>query len=136
MKPYKSAGGVLDSSNPKRPLAVWLIFLFYLAATGFTLLGFILVHTGTVPLNEAQEAYFANFSIFDYISAATLGALNITAAVLFFRLRRIAIPLIAGALALNLALSVRAVFRSNWIEAMPPGGLLGACLAWFIALAV
>jgi len=89
-----------------------------------------------VPLNEAQKAYFANLSIFDYASTVVLTAINITAAVLLFRLRRTAVPFFAATLVFTLGLTIRAVFRSNWLEALSLGGLVGASLGWLTALAV
>jgi len=70
----------LAVAGPRRPFAVWSIFLFYIVATLWTVLGFVLIYAGIVPLNEAQKAYFANLSIFDRASTMVLGVTNIAAA--------------------------------------------------------
>lgn len=100
------------------------------------MLGFVLIYAGIVPLNEAQKAYFANLSIFDYASTMVLGVTNIAAAVLLFRLRRTAVPLFASALILNLALTTRAVLGSKWTQAIGANGLVGASLGLLTILAV
>jgi hypothetical protein len=125
----------LTVAGPKRPVAVWLIFLFYVFSFCWTLLGFVLIHTGVVPLNEAQQTYFARLTIFDHATTVILIATNVTAAILLFRLRKTAVPLFAAAVALNLGLTIRAVFGSNWVEAIGHRGLAGY-LGWCIILAV
>jgi hypothetical protein len=116
----------LDSSNPRRPFAVWLIFLFYLLASAWTALGLALIYMGMIPLNESQRTYFANLTIFDHATTAILAAINIAAVIFLFRLRKTAIPLMAVALALNSALTVRTVLNSNWTTAIGGPGLVGA----------
>jgi hypothetical protein len=119
----------------KRPIAVWLIFLFYIFAFCWTLLGFILIYAGLVPLTEAQKTYFAHLSFFDHASTVILAAINIAAAILLFRLRRTAVPLFAAAFVLNLGLTIRAVFGSNWVEVIGHNGLAGY-LGFCIILAI
>jgi hypothetical protein len=115
----------LAVSGAKRPVAVWLIFLFYVFSFSWTLLGFVLMYTGTVPLNEAQKAYFAHLTLFDHVTTAILLATNATAAILLFRLRETAVPLFAAAFLLNLGLTIRAIFGPYWIKAIGSGGLAG-----------
>jgi hypothetical protein len=129
----------LAMAVPKRPVAVWVIFLLYVFSFSWTLLGFVLIHTGEVPLNEAQQTYFAHLTLFDHITTAILLATNAAAAIFLFRLRRTAVPMFAAAFLLNLGLTIRAVFGSNWIEAIGTHGLagyLGLCIVLAILLYV
>jgi hypothetical protein len=123
-------------AGPKRPVAVWLIFLFYVFSLSLALLSFVLFYAGVGPLDDAQKAYFAHVSIFDNASSVILAAINTIAAILLFRLRKTAVPWIAGAFALNLGLTLRAVFDPNWIKAIGAGGLAGDLSLFIIGLAI
>jgi hypothetical protein len=124
----------LDDPRTKRPFGVWVILLLYIVAAVSALLGFALLFTGKVELNPAEKAYFANLSIFDHASTVVLGAINMTAAILLFRLRKAAVLFFCIGFVLNLVLTVRAVFGSNWTEAM--GGSVNPFWALLAAFAI
>jgi len=128
-------GEGLAVARPNRPIAVWLIFLWYMFAACWTLLGFVVIYKGLVPLTEAQQAYIAHLNFFDYVITAIVTALNIAAPILLFRLSRTAVPLFAAAFVLNLGTVIRAVFGSNWTEAIGHHGM-GGYLGLFIAFAI
>jgi len=115
---------------------VWVILLFYLVAGLWTLLGFGLIYSGRVPINPAQKAFLARLTVFDQLTTAFLGSVNIAAAVLLFRLRKAAVVLFCVVLALNLVLTTHAMAESNRFEALSRGGSLGMVLGLSITIAV
>lgn len=109
-----------------------MICLFYLFSVGWTLLSFALILSGAIPVNAAQQEYFASLSVLDYLSSIGIGLVAIAAAVLLFRLRKLAVPAFGVALALNLGLTLIHVVTKNWAEALGGSGSLGAVMGWVI----
>lgn len=120
----------------RRPLGVWLISAFYVLSAGWTLLSFALIFSGAIRINAAQEAYFASLTNVDWFFSLSIGVICITGAISLFLLRRLAVVLFSVALLLNLAVTAYQMARTNWTEALPSGGLLGALLGWLILVAV
>jgi len=118
-----------------RPLLVWLIAGLYVFVTVSTLFGLFMIYSGRVPLDDAERAYFASRTIFDNVVTVIAGAINLVAVVFLFRLRKTAVPLFVVGLALNVALKVRDIATTNWLQR--PGsttGLLGLGVASMVLL--
>jgi hypothetical protein len=120
----------------KRPALVWVISIFYIVSAGFTLLSFALIFSESIPLNEAQRAYFQSQTPFDYGSSFLIGLGNLTGAVLLFLLRRHAFHCFAGAFALGILLLGYQILAKNWLGAIGGPGLVGALIGWGIAVAI
>jgi hypothetical protein len=119
----------------KRPVLVWVIVLFYLAATLSTFTGLFFIYSGRLVMNSAQQAYFAHLTIFDHLATVFLVSINLVAAIMLFRLRRTAVALFAAALALNLILTLRAMLSSNQLDVFQQSGA-GVLAGLIIAAAV
>ena len=126
---------LLTSTAVKRPVLVWVIFLFYLAATLSTFAGLFLIYSGRVAMNSVQQAYFAHLSILDHLATVLLVSINLVGAVMLFRLRRTAVTLFAAALALNLILTLRAMLSSRQLDVFQQSAA-GVLTGLIIALAV
>ncbi len=124
------------SASAKRPAWVWVITIFYVFSVGFTLLSFMLILSGALPLTPAQQAYFAGLGPFDCIMSIGLGLLTLTATVLLFLLRRAAAPLFAASFVLNLGFTLVHAVATNWAQALGGSGLVGAFIGWGILGAV
>jgi hypothetical protein len=124
------------SAAAKRPGWVWVITIFYVFSVGFTLLSFMLMLAGALPLTPAQQAYFAGLGPFDYIMSLGLGLLTLTATVLLFLLKRAAVPLFAASFVLNISFMLVHAFATNWAQALGGSGLVGAFIGWGILGAV
>lgn len=120
----------------RRPVGVWIIFIFYLLSAGWTLLSFALIFAGAINLNEAQRTYFASLSNIDWFLTLLIGVVGIAAAVSLFLLRRIAILLFSTALALNILLTAVQSFQTNWAEALGGPGLVGVLIGWVILVVI
>src|SRR5690606_28176240 len=86
----------------KRPVGVWLISLFYFFSCSWTLLSFLIVYLRLVPLTAAQETYFSNLTIMDYILTIGIGGLGIAGAVSLLQMKKRATQLFIMSLALNI----------------------------------
>jgi hypothetical protein len=87
------------STAVKRPLLVWVILAFYLldTAAGLALFGTKLLGPPSGRLDAEGHVYTA----FDYFESAGFIGLKLYAAIMLFRLRRIAVKLFLAALLLN-----------------------------------
>lgn len=120
----------------KRPTLVWVISIFLFLSAAWTLFSFFLIFSGAVPLDAASQAYFASIGFFDWLVTGAIFALNLSAAIALFMLRKVAVNLFIGAFAINILSTVVTVFRTNWTEALGSSGLLGVLIGWGIALAI
>jgi hypothetical protein len=119
-----------------RPALVWVISIFYFLSAGWVILSFALIHSGTIPLNEAQKEYFRSQTILDYGSTLVIGVSNLVGAVLLLALKKPAFHLFATAFGVGLALTVYQIFAKNWLGAIGGPGLVGAVIGWGISIAI
>jgi hypothetical protein len=130
--PHPTAG----ASTSKRPVWVWVISIFYAASLGFTLLSFVLLVSGVIPLTPPQRAYFAALGPFDYVMTIGLSLLTLTATVFLFLMRKAAAPLFATSFVVNVGFSLVHALTTTWTKAMGGSGLVGALFGWGILGAV
>ncbi len=120
----------------KRPFFVWLIAIFYLLSTLFTVLSLSLVLSGSLPLTPEQEAYFSSLSSLDYLFSFVIDLTVFAGAVALFFLRRVALYLFCGSFDLIVLMSIWHLMTRDFLSALPSGGLLGFILGLGILAAV
>ena len=120
----------------KRPTLVWVISIIYVVSAGWTILSFVLVFSGAIPLNETQKAYFASQTIFDYGTTLLTGTANLVGAVLLFLLKKPAFYLFATAFCAGIAVTVYQIFAKKWLGAIGGPGLIGVVIGWGINIAI
>ncbi len=59
----------------RRPFTVWVIFISEIVSMIFVLMALGLAFSGWLPMNSAEEEYFANLTIFDYLGTVLLAVL-------------------------------------------------------------
>ncbi len=109
------AGPPPISTRARRPALVWVILIFYLlAAVGS------LVQIGSVLAGDGQrvDARGRPYTVFDYFESLAFIALKVVAAVMLFRLSRIAFTLFLATFVLN----VVATGFDLLTKGMPPPG--------------
>lgn len=116
----------------RRPVWVWIISGFYVLSLGFTLLSFALLFSGLMPLTPPQQAYIEELGPLDYVISIGLGLLTLAATVLLFALKKVAVPLFATSLFLNLGLTLVHAITTDWLRALGGAGLVGALFGWGI----
>jgi len=124
------------AGSRRRPIGVWVVSSFYVLSAGWTLFSFALIFGGAIKITPAQEAYVSSLSALDWFFSLAIGAVGISAAACLFLLRRVAVPLFAAALALNVMVTVRHVVQTTWSEALGGAGLMGAMFGWLIMVVV
>lgn len=120
----------------KRPTWVWVISLFFFISAGYTILSYALIYSGSVPLTAGQKAYFSSLSYFDHAAAVTIAFLNITAAVLLFRLKRLAPFFFLSAFFLGLLSFSYQIAAKNWLASINGAGLLGVVIGQLLLVAI
>jgi|GEM_PF-3680210 len=103
----------------RRPVGVWIVLVYQICVA---LLSIYLVHFAPRwPENAAQKAYHEHLKTFDYVTIRIPALIGWTATILLFSLRKLAVPLLALALGLSLAVMTRLALTSNWLEALGKG---------------
>ena len=120
----------------KRPFFVWLIAIFYLLSTLFSVLSLSLVLSGSLPLTPEQEAYFSSLSTLDYLFSFVIDLTVFAGTVALFFLRRVALYLFCGSFDLIVLMSIWHLMTRDFLSALPGGGLLGFILGLGILAAV
>ena len=90
----------------KRPILVWVIFLYYVLSFPFIALSFYLVFSGAVPLTPGEQSYLGNLTPVDFWLTILLGVANFAGAIALFLLRRLAFYLFSGTLVLNVLMTI------------------------------
>ena len=127
---------MVTASNRKRPIGVWVIFIFYTVATAFTAFSYYLVYGGKVALSDAQAAYFAGLTVWDHLISAMQAILSLSGAVVLFAMKRPAPYLFTANAVLGVAVTMWQIVSKGWIEAIGTSGVVGAIMGWGILIAV
>ena len=93
-----------DNDNPptRRPLLVWVIFVFYLISSIQVIVGMFYIAAGGVGMSPEQQALLSQFTVFDRVIGYVNAAITLLGVTLLFVLRRQAVSVLAVAFALNL----------------------------------
>ena len=115
-----------DETAPsrKRPILVWVIFLFYLVSSIQVIVGMFFVAAGGVDMAPAQQAYLAKFSVADRIIGYLNAAVTLVGVTLLFGLRRQAVNVLALAFALNLFSTAVVWLKTDPAAVIAPAGLV------------
>jgi hypothetical protein len=130
---------VTIDTQPKRPIAVWIICLLFFTCMPFGLfsLGLPTLMQRVPHLPPAQREYLESLGMFNYYLPTFINfVLMLTWAIQFFRLQRNSIYFLAVALAFGLATSLMNIFTSNWLEIINLAGIIGMIVGWGINLAL
>lgn len=127
-----------DTATPrrKRPILVWVIFLFYLISSVQIIAGLFFVTAGGVDMTPQQQAFLAKFTVMDRVIGYVNAALTLIGVTLLLGLRRQAVNVLAIAFALNLFSTAVVWFRTDPAAVTAPAGLIaqGVGIALFGAV--
>ncbi|HUB65887.1 MAG TPA: DUF4339 domain-containing protein [Candidatus Methylacidiphilales bacterium] len=130
------------SASPKRPIAVWIISIFYFITVPFTLLSLALIPlmlSGTIPITDVQRRYFESLNIFDYTVTFLLVVFNLAGALLLFLLRRPAVYCFGAVFVLNLLNYLYEILFKNWLGAIGNGSgvaMIGSIFEVVLAVSI
>jgi len=116
----------------KRPISVWVISIFYTLSFGFSLISVLLTLTGIIPINQAQQNYYASLGVVDYITTIIITILGLSATITLFMLRRIAVTLFGMMLCIDIVLTVIQIFGTNYLAAIGGPGFVGTIISYII----
>ena len=126
----------MPSSSRRRPALVWAIFVWYVLSAGYTLLSFMLIFAGRVPLTAEASRYLGSLSPLDYTVTILALLLNVGGAVALLLLRGAAAYLFTAALLLNSASVALHALTKGLVAALGAGGPIGLLLGYGIAVLV
>jgi len=96
-----SAEPPLLPARARRPVLVWVIFIFYL----FVAFSSVVQVVQHVRAERRLDAHGQTYTVFDYVESLALVGLKVTAAVMLFRLSRMGFTLFLAILALNVVVT-------------------------------
>lgn len=112
----------------KRPILVWVIFLFYLISCVQVIVGLFFVTAGGVDMAPAQQAYLAKFTVMDRVIGYVNAGLTLIGVTLLFTLRKQAVNVLALAFALNMFSTAVVWFKTDPASVTSPAGLVAQAL--------
>jgi magnesium-transporting ATPase (P-type) len=124
----KSDSTVEPQPPRKRPILVWVIFLFYLISCVQVIVGLFFVTAGGVDMAPAQQAYLAKFTIMDRVIGYVNAGLTLIGVTLLFTLRKQAVNVLALAFALNMFSTAVVWFKTDPASVVSPAGLVAQAL--------
>ncbi|WP_029459876.1 hypothetical protein [Solidesulfovibrio alcoholivorans] len=107
----------------KRPILVWIIFLFYLVSSVQVIVGLFFVTAGGVEMAPEQQAYLAKFTVMDRVIGYINAGLTLVGVTLLFSLRKQAVSVLAAAFACNLFSTAVVWVRTDPASVISPTGL-------------
>jgi len=108
----------------KRPILVWVIFLFYLVSSVQVIVGLFFVTAGGVEMTPEGQAYLAMFSVMDRVIGYVNAAVTLVGVTLLMGLRKQAVNVLALAFALNLFATAVVWYKTDPAAVIAPAGLL------------
>jgi hypothetical protein len=124
--------------SSKRPLPVWIIFVFYSLTSLYSVLSVFLITSGAFPLPPAQQAYINRFTTFDMVIGYVVAATTFIGVFLLFRLRKLAVPVLFLALGINVVSSGLFYLKNDPSRVIDASGFLfqaaGAALFLVVCL--
>ncbi len=119
-----------------RPIAVWVIAVFYLLSIASTLVSLAAVLTGIVEVTPAQQRYFDSLGPVDYLGNSLILFISAWAVIEFFLMRKAAVRAFVIALVMNIALTAFHLIATNWREAAGGSGLATVVVSWIVSVGV
>ena len=120
----------------KRTKWIWVISIFYFISAGYTLLSFLLIYSGKVPLAPVQQAYFENLSLVQILTMIAIGITNLSGAVFLFFLKRISFYCFLAGLVISTFQTIQQIIYSNWLQAIGGPGFVGFLIGYAISVLV
>jgi hypothetical protein len=113
-----------EAPRPRRPILVWVIFLFYLVSSVQVIVSMFFIAAGGVDMTPQLQDYLARFSIFDRVIGYANASLTLVGVTLLLGLRRQAVNVLALAFALNLFSTAVVWYKANPLQMVTTAGLV------------
>jgi hypothetical protein len=117
-----------EISRTRRPVLVWIIFLFYLISSVQVIVSMFFIAAGGEGLTPEQQALIAQFSLFDRVIGYVNAAVTLVGVTMLFALRRQAVSVLAVAFALNLFSTAVVWFKTDMAAHLATKGMLAQVL--------
>jgi hypothetical protein len=126
----------VSRSARRRPKLVWVVFLWFVFSVGYTLLSFLLIHSGAIAIRPEQAAYLRSLSALDYALMLATAGLTIAGAVSLFLLRKAAFYLFVAPLVLSLCATMVHALSKGFLAALGGPGTVGMFIGYAVLAAV
>ncbi|MYL84450.1 hypothetical protein GTA51_15095 [Desulfovibrio aerotolerans] len=117
-----------EAQPRKRPVLVWIIFLFYLVSSIWVIVAMFFVAAGGVDMAPEQQAYLAKFTVMDRVIGYANAGITLVGVTLLFSLHRQAVNVLGLAFALNLFSTAVVWIKTDPAAVTSPTGLAAQAL--------
>ncbi len=119
-----------------RPGWVWVILISYVFSVIMTLVSIGLLLAGKIPIPIESKQYLDHLTIADYGASLLTMCLNLTAAVLLFRLRRISLHFFMIALSISVIYTIWRAITTGWLDLAGGSGATGVLFGYGLKVVV
>jgi len=123
-------------TSNKRPKILWVISIFYLLSLKYNLLSFVLIYSGSIPLNEAQQSYFSSQTFIDILFSISIILLNFIGTIYLLLLKRYAFYAFLYAFVISFILTGYYIIFKDLIVDLGSSGIIGAIIGFTINIAI
>lgn len=121
----------------KRPIAIWVILIWYLFISLSTPLSLLAIYAGLLPISPNKIAYLNSLSWVDHVFSTVIVALNVSGAITLFMLKKISAYLLSAALAISIITTLpQAFLNASLGKILGAGSLIGFFVGYAICLVV
>lgn len=124
------------NSTAKRPKTVWVILIWNILSITIISISLWSIYSGAIPLKPKSAAYFNSLTFIEHFFTATLIFLNLSGTIALFLLKKISVPLLFSALAINVLWNLIENFVSHQPTTSGPGSFIGTLIGLGISLAI
>ena len=113
-----------------------MIAIIYIFGGLWGLLSLVLTRLGTIAIPPEMKAYYEGLTIIDYGVTVIVTLLNLTGAILLFRLRSKAVGFLGAAVGISALSLFYRLFTSESSEALATPGSSGMVIGFVVSVAV
>lgn len=120
----------------KRPVAVWIIFIWDIFTFVFYLFGLYAIFTGALGVPPSTLSNLPFGDTLGILTSLLIGGLNLAGSVTLFLLRRISVVLFSTAFVLNVGITLLQIIRGFPLQSLPfisllVGWTISALIIWY-----
>lgn len=120
----------------KRPGWVWVISIWFMFSTIIFPLSLYMALSGTLPLNAAQQAYYNNLGMLNYLIIAIRVILTFSAGLTLFLLKKVTIKIWLAIIVFAVFSNIYNLMTTEWLKIAGNTGVIGAVVGFMIMIAI
>jgi len=136
--PYAAPKSEIGSLNVSsgRPGWVWVIFIFYAFSFISTVVSYGLLLSGKISIPTDKQQYLNGLTSVDYAVSLLMVVINVVAALLLFRLKKISLHFFMLALLISVLYTIWRAATTGWLGAVGGAGIVSLLFSYGLKIAI